>query len=199
MRLVTVLLISLAAAPAVAADMPVKAAPQPVQYYDGWSGFYMGGNAGYFWDVSGFIAGLPTDAPHGPMGGVQIGVDQALAGSNVVVGVRANLDYGSVAASNGPISAKATLAGAIDAKLGLLLSKDVMLYGIGGYAVTNPSITTPDFSFKETASGWNAGVGIETKIPNSKWSTFIEAGYIETGSTAKLQAGYAAGGVNYRF
>jgi outer membrane immunogenic protein len=53
------------AAPAVAADLPVpyKAAPEVVPVYD-WSGFYIGGNAGWgqanvCWDVD--VGGLFTN------------------------------------------------------------------------------------------------------------------------------------------
>lgn len=49
--LVTATFASIAASSALAADLPVKARPMAVAVYD-WTGFYIGGNAGYSWGRS---------------------------------------------------------------------------------------------------------------------------------------------------
>jgi high affinity Mn2+ porin len=51
---------------AVAADMAVKAPPQPVSTAYDWSGFYLGGNVGYAWGKSNFSD--PPDGISGSMG-----------------------------------------------------------------------------------------------------------------------------------
>ena len=80
-------------APALAADMAVKAPPPPpVAAPYNWGGFYIGGNAGYGWGsnsdpsssfvdnngigMAAYFAGgnpVPNVSPKGALGGVQIG------------------------------------------------------------------------------------------------------------------------------
>jgi len=75
------------AAPALAADMAVKAPPTPTaQVYD-WSGFYIGGNIGYsvarnrgtdtllFPNGTVFASEVITQAPAGLIGGGQVGAN----------------------------------------------------------------------------------------------------------------------------
>jgi outer membrane immunogenic protein len=63
------------AAPALAADLPVKAPPPPVNPMYNWSGFYIGGNAGWgqsdnCWNVVTAAGAVFTDACHDRSGGV---------------------------------------------------------------------------------------------------------------------------------
>jgi len=71
------------AAPALAADMPVKAAPPVVAPIYSWAGFYIGANGGWgsshkCWDVTNFLGPIAAiregchDADGGTVGG-QIG------------------------------------------------------------------------------------------------------------------------------
>lgn len=201
MRLVTVLLIALAPVPAFGADLPATKAPAaPVYTSSPWDGLYIGGAGGYAWNTTGFVGGENIiDAPHGPMGGVQVGADYMLGNSNFVIGARADLNLASITAVNGDASAKTNLFGTVDARLGYLLAPTLMVYGVGGLAYAQPRVLNNGLDVKETALGWNLGGGFEAKLPGSKWSTFLEAGYADVGSTAKLQMGYTRAGVNYRF
>ena len=105
--------LALVAAPAFAADLPVKARPAAVAAVYNWTGWYVGGNIGYGWggDTGGlwdsfvdttplavgfgpyFAAGgnvLPGTRPSGVIGGAQVGYNWQLP-SNLVFGVVADL------------------------------------------------------------------------------------------------------------
>ena len=57
------------AGPAMAADMPIKAPPPPVVYYD-WSGAYVGFNVGGVWSEVNRNFQSPTSPGFGPAGGL---------------------------------------------------------------------------------------------------------------------------------
>ncbi len=197
--------------PAMAADLPVKAPPAPAPYYGlSWTGLYAGANGGYGWNVTGitdfagFTAGNP---PQGPMGGAQIGYDKQLD-NLLVIGVRADLDVVSLRTGIAGVSASTTMFGTVDARVGALLSPDIMLYGVGGLAYADPKLSVGPMSSSKTALGWNAGGGLEVRMaPGSKWTGFVEAGYADAGKntidaaglSSHLQFGYAKTGLNYRF
>src|SRR5262245_54695621 len=67
------------AAPALAADMPVKARPSPVAAAYDWSGFYMGIHAGYGWGDTSFtmpgFAGTSEYDANGFVGGGHVGIN----------------------------------------------------------------------------------------------------------------------------
>src|SRR6266478_7684540 len=97
-------------APALAADMAVKARPvAPVAYAPSWTGCYVGGGGGYgLWNKenTGFIDGPPrvqftsttTAGGRGYFGTVGGGCDYqfGLAGLNLVVGAFADYDWSSL-------------------------------------------------------------------------------------------------------
>jgi outer membrane immunogenic protein len=100
--------------PALAADMAMKAPPPPAPTYN-WTGFYIGGNAGYGWndptvtftpnDIASqtFICdsfGLPTCPPvsfssHGALGGLQAGYNWQLDQS-WLTGVETDFQWSNV-------------------------------------------------------------------------------------------------------
>jgi outer membrane immunogenic protein len=87
MKIVTVAaLASIVAAPALAADMAVKAPPKPVVTCN-WCGFYIGGNAGYAWshDPMSTVSTPVPDATLGVIPGVSEGL-AALSTGTVPVG-----------------------------------------------------------------------------------------------------------------
>ncbi len=133
-----VLLATLLASPAAAADLAVKAPPRApaaapiLAPASGWSGFYIGGNAGGAWarddvtwtaNTAGFGAGAFTAAlnaagtgrmsPAGATAGGQIGYNLQL-GSAVVGGIEADINYTdlsrSVTAAVAPPAAAGTTA-----------------------------------------------------------------------------------------
>src|SRR5688572_16226972 len=109
------------AAPAQAADLPVKAPPAAVVVVSTWSGFYVGGNVGAHWLRNGGFSSVPADAAttafwaactaavtcpgtlgrgsgFGVIGGGQIGFNWQV--SNVVFGVEADIQGSSVRADS---------------------------------------------------------------------------------------------------
>ena len=106
--LLSAIVVSVASASAaLAADLPVKApfykAPPPLAY--NWTGFYLGGHAGYGWSHtdqtnitgnSSFPAGYEDTADQkGWLGGVQVGFNYQFP-SNWVVGVEGEFSWGKV-------------------------------------------------------------------------------------------------------
>jgi outer membrane immunogenic protein len=108
----TTALVALAAAPAVAADLAVKAplykAPPPVAYFS-WTGCYVGGNVGGVWvnkdfALDGFTTPLGVGGPgflaggygshtaSSVIGGVQGGCDYQFAGG-FVIGIAGDYDW----------------------------------------------------------------------------------------------------------
>ncbi len=181
-----------AAAPASAADMPVrgpvyKAAPAPVF---NWTGFYFGGHVGYGWgdaavigDVDGFI------------GGLQVGYNWQLS-PNWVFGVEADIAGTDMNSAVGPTHVD--YVGTLRARIGYTWDR-TMIYGTGGLAWSRASIG----GVHDSDTGYALGFGVEWAFaPN--WSTKIEymytafddfagvAGFDIDSSTIKV-------GLNYRF
>lgn len=84
------------AQPAAAADMPVKA-PRAVAAVWSWTGFYIGGNAGYSWGRSdtnvGFFnttTGLPIVPPAGSITNANFNLNGAIAGGQIGYNWQAN-------------------------------------------------------------------------------------------------------------
>jgi outer membrane immunogenic protein len=104
---VSAALLALAAAPAPAADLPVKA-PPPVAVYS-WTGFYVGGNVGYSWgesdtDVGYFVAttGAAIPPPAGSITSSKFDLDGWIAGlqagynwqtGRLVLGIEADIQW----------------------------------------------------------------------------------------------------------
>jgi outer membrane immunogenic protein len=236
----------IAGGPAMAADIGVGAPPPAYAPVNDWSGFYVGGHAGYGWghdpftsSVGGQQGGIPPFLafnvppvtlggidPKGFVGGGHFGYNQQwgswVGGLEVDIsgtamkGSTANSSAGSIASSqistNGvtvitttvtqPVTNTASqsdsfdLLGTARARLGGLVSPNLLLYGTGGLAwtrfVTNTTqaqtvATAANGSFTVNGSttttavqspvwmfGWVAGVGGEAKIYNSNWLFRVE-------------------------
>jgi outer membrane immunogenic protein len=148
-------------APALAADMPVKARPAPVMVaaYD-WSGFYMGVHAGYGWgDTSFTMAGFPAAAEHdanGFVGGGHVGYNWQV--NQVVFGIEGALSIntleGKVTCPNPAFRCENDVdhfwrAGG---RLGLA-SSNWLFYGTGGFARAKVDSHLVTAAGAETSSG----------------------------------------------
>jgi outer membrane immunogenic protein len=97
---------SLCGAPALAADMAVKAPPEPVAAPAyGWTGFYIGGNVGEGWSdnrwistgIPGFVSPGFVDAAYtasGFLGGLQGGYNYQFGWT--VLGIEGDWDWGGL-------------------------------------------------------------------------------------------------------
>jgi outer membrane immunogenic protein len=190
------------AAPALAADLPVKAPPPPVIPMYNWSGFYIGGNAGWgrsddCWNVV-TAAGVPlADGCHDQSGGVvggQIGYRWQMPDNHFVIGMEALGDWANL--RNSHVSAfdpTLTLGAKVDG-LGLFTGQfgfawDTWLWYVkGGAAVTGNSFFVDSTvtgvglaSASSTRWGGAIGTGLEYGFaPN--WSAGIEYDHLFMGS-----------------
>ena len=174
---------AVAAIPAVAADMPVKARPAPavVAVYN-WTGFYIGGQIGYGWGTADYVtpftgARASYDAK-GVLGGGHIGY---LWQTNVIVfGVEGDVNgsgiKGDDARAGGSLdTTKLRIAGSVRGVLGVAVTQ-WLLYGTGGWAAggIDHCFTGANAACVEkTHSGWTAGGGLKYAFtPN--WIAGVE-------------------------
>ena len=185
--------------PAMAADMPVKAAvtkaPVIAPLFD-WSGWYVGVHAGYgwgdkFWTEPAIADPVADYRVDGFLGGVQLGFDRQF--NNVLVGVQGDLSWSGIDGSGLGISdpdegfaTRVKRIATLTARLGYVANRS-LLYVKGGaawaweqhefFAVAGGPVTAV---FNDRRSGWTAGAGLEHAIAD-QWSASIEYNYIDFG------------------
>ena len=177
------------AAPAQAADIPVKAAPPPVVAVYNWTGFYLGVHVGgafgtsvqTFFDPVGPASGT-TDRYDisGIAGGGTAGYNFQF--SNFVIGVEADISAADISGRSSNLNPSyncglvcetdvrwfATLRG----RAGFAFN-NWFIYGTGGWAYANIKSNLNGGIEDHNRSGWTAGGGIEYGfLPN--WSFKIE-------------------------
>ena len=232
-----------AAGPALAADLPLKT-PLPVVAAWNWSGFYIGGHAGYGWGRDSFtnlndpffsgkfpsIASTGFD-PKGYLGGLHAGANWQ--SRSIVAGLEADLSvtnikgsssstttfldpFGSTNIGSVANSGAFDLLGSGRARLGYLITPNILLYGTGGLAWTRfvrntgetvtlssqfiqPAVgralstSTPTWQF-----GWVAGLGAETRLFDTNWLARLEYLHYDFGNTGSAFASSFQGVVSSR-
>jgi outer membrane immunogenic protein len=210
-------------AAAQAADMPAKpvykAPPMAASF--SWTGFYLGGHAGYGWGDESWCRtggigpnGCTTPVPgqnyanvdpKGWLGGVQAGFNWQ--SSQFVFGVEGDVSFtgmdgngpfrtfNSTYVANSDVNYVATLAG----RLGIAFDR-ALIYGKGGFAwmdednwIVNTTAGTVFARTNSVRTGWVAGAGIEYAIADG-WSAKAEYNYMDFGSDTKTIAGSTGGG-----
>ena len=217
-----------AAAPAIAADLPVKAPPPaPIPVFS-WTGFYIGANIGGAWShstITDAITGATFNTDNsGFIGGGQVGFNYQV--NNFVFGVEGDIDGTSlsktgpgIATAFGTLQASAstdwmaTLAG----RVGIAFDR-WLIYAKGGGAWVQNSATLTNLttgasvSGSNTNSGWMAGVGAEWAF-SGPWSAKVEYNHVWLDNFSVGASSIIAGdrfnvsrdidmvkvGVNYRF
>ena len=81
------------ALPALAADLPVKAVAVPQTIYN-WTGFYVGGHAGYGKGMKDYLNSSFDYQVKGFLGGGQVGYNQQVG--NLVFGIEADASWGNI-------------------------------------------------------------------------------------------------------
>jgi outer membrane immunogenic protein len=207
-----VLLASLMAAPAMAADLPVKARPyQPIFAPTTWTGFYVGGQVGYAnadWNnsplvagIGPFVAGVPVGGGSGDgiTGGGHIGYNYQMA--SWVFGIEA--DFNWAAANNSSftlVTAGPGLAfnttrnldhyGTVRGRLGYTVMPNTLVYVTGGWAYGKTDSTISGVGaiggpFVTSASNTHSGwtVGVGADyMITANWIVGAEYKHIDLGS-----------------
>jgi outer membrane immunogenic protein len=179
----------LLAGPALAADLGEPVYKAPIAPVFSWTGWYIGGNAGYGWGestdtrISSNVIGpilqnvFPNLSPKGFIGGGQIGYDWQI--NSWVLGLVADFQGADIKASGSgtfPISPQFNFTETLSQKLNFLGTERVRLgwavnnwlfYGSGGFAYGNVRSSVGDIS----------GIGTVT-----------------AGSNSETHLGWAAGG-----
>jgi opacity protein-like surface antigen len=170
-----------------AADPSLKAAPEAPAAPWSWSGFYVGGHAGYGWANDPFhqVISNPGDptlngiASRGSLGGFQAGANwqrgRGVGGLEIDLSDAdikgATSIFTNMTTSGGVLAAstsdKLALVGSARARLGYLVAPDVLLYGTGGLAfmrldksfLQNQTFPTVPafFAVSSASSSWLSG------------------------------------------
>jgi outer membrane immunogenic protein len=174
--------------------------PPPVMQVFSWTGFYIGGNAGWgFTNGSGtfttaFGADPFTIKNNGFLGGAQVGYNWQTG--PMVFGAEGDFQgtaaSGSLSATSGPTisaTAKTPWFGTLRGRVGYAIDS-VMVYATGGAVYGgsswNGSVSTVGgFSSATTFWTWTAGVGVEAAFWNC-WSAKLE--YLFAGTPSSTPA-----------
>jgi outer membrane immunogenic protein len=202
--LATVALSALIAAPAVAADLAVKApvykAAPPVYVYN-WTGCYVGGNVGGLWARKDWTLRQPGPSFGQPLGshdadswlgGVQGGCNYQFAGG-WVVGIQGDYDWTDAKGSNADLVAigftdhtRIRSLASVTGRVGYAWDRFLgYVKGGGAWERDNYSVIDPAGAIaataSETRSGWTVGVGGEYAFTD--WlSGFAEYDYYDFGT-----------------
>jgi len=205
------------AAPALAADLPVKAPPPMIPPMFNWSGFYIGGDGGWgrsdnCWDVfvpvpqtaltpTGFFPASSgcNDRSGGLVGG-QIGYRWQQPGSHFVWGLEAQGDWANLSRSHVSLFDPFLTLGAKVDGIGLFTGQwgfawDTWLWYVkGGFAVTDNNFfvnnAATGFAASASSTRWGGviGTGIEWAFsPN--WSVGFEYDHLFMGSKDTIFSG----------
>jgi high affinity Mn2+ porin len=197
------------AAPASAADLPVKAKVPAQTVYD-WTGFYVGGHFGY----GGGSLGPDTNAlpeqgvflPHsvtGLIGGYQMGYNRELA-NRVVLGVEADATFTSPLDEAAfarlppmPFNTSLDYVGSVRGRIGYAFG-NWMPYATGGFAWGHTRAEINDGSgavIGHYQPGWTAGVGLEFAV-SGNWSAKLEYDYVGLSGQLYDLSGFGLPNVN---
>ena len=225
MRAVSQLLVSIVAAlispaAASAADMPIKASPPAAAPYN-WTGFYVGGTAGYEFGTSQHCDTNPfcTDRFNvdGFAGGVTAGYNRQMG--NWVAGLEADF---SGAAAKGTTSSVVsfgcglpatcytdlnwfgTVRGRIGPTYGNWFPYLTSGFAYGGLKAGLGTSAPPNgLSASGTETGWALGTGVEYALPIDHWSVKLEYLYFQLGNlfydTAHLCTNFSCTAVHNDF
>lgn len=209
LAIVSSIMLTVSALPAIAADLPVKArpmAPAPMATAYNWTGCYIGGNVGFarhnIDERSITVAGRPFDSDFGSssstnvIGGGQVGCDYQFA-SNFVIGAQGMFDFTNIGSRHTlpafPTFYDETTTKSVftaTGRVGYLIVPQVLAYVKGGAAWarvdTTRFVTVPpptivsESALDQTRKGWTVGGGVEWMIA-SGWSVFGEYNYMDFG------------------
>jgi outer membrane immunogenic protein len=197
---------------------PVYAPPPPPPPYS-WTGFYLGGNAGYGFATGtlavGGVTGLAPATLSGFVGGGQIGANYQLG--NIVLGIEGDFDGTSQkityttlgVAVTETIPWLATVRGRVGVAIDRLLIYTTGGVGFGDFTASAAIPGIGSVSASKSSAALAVGGGIEVGITNNI-SARVEYLYLDTGNVplttiagtsvaGRIQDNLARAGVNYKF
>lgn len=193
--------VALWAAPALAADMPTKAAPFAPVF--NWTGFYVGGQAGFGTGKSMHINQV-TLIGSGLLHPINGFIGGATYGYNVqsgmwVYGLEGDISWSGIKATSASVNGfcgglgvqgcttDLKWLGTDRGRVGYLFTPNNLIYVTGGVAygsvragIDPTACPTCDFETK-THVGWTAGAGIEGKTAMPGWTIKLEYLYVDLG------------------
>jgi outer membrane immunogenic protein len=190
-------------APALAADMAMKAPPLVAPAAPSWTGFYVGLDGGYA-RGNGNLLGDTTDnpcclaRPSGGFGGGFAGYDYQM--NQFLAGIETDFQGAGLSKTNNDLNfgdamrTKTDWFGSVRGRLGLLPSPTFLLYVTGGFAygdvessVAGPVLNGSPFNIDRTAKGSTLGGGAEYKFaPN--FTARVEYQHIDWGRNVPTNA-----------
>lgn len=188
-------LVALASMPAFAADVVMEEPPAPVAPMEQpplntWSGPYAGVTIGY-----GF-SGKANDktagneiSTSGFLGGAFVGYNYQM--ENFVIGAEGDIGYSGIDGDNAGTSVKTGVDGSLRARLGYVVTPDILVYGTAGGAGSRVKVSDGVNSDSNTALGWTAGAGADIKLTESVFGR-VEYRYTDLGTD-----NYDLGGIGH--
>ena len=170
------------AADAVMEPPPAPAVPMEEPPVNTWSGPYAGVTLGY-----GFSGETEADALAGSN---TIGTDGFLLGGfagynyqvgNMVAGAEADIGYSWEEGENAGLTSESGVEGSLRARLGYVVSPNILLYATAGGAAKDLELSGGGFSDNNTMLGWTAGAGADVMVTENIFGR-VEYRYTDFGS-----------------
>lgn len=187
-----------AAGAASAADLPSRKGPVAAPVYMppafSWTGFYVGGNAGYGWGNVNANGWANVGDLDGFVGGGQIGYNYQMG--QFVLGLEADLQFADLSSGSnlGLLSVKTDYFGTVRARAGVAFDR-FMPYITGGWAYGNVKSSIPAIGFSSDRShtgGFAVGAGLEYAVTNNIIAG-VEYLYVDLGEKNIAGAGTKVG------
>ena len=170
------------AADAVMEPPPAPAVPMEEPPVNTWSGPYAGVTLGY-----GFSGETEAEAIAGSN---TIGTDGFLLGGfagynyqvgNMVAGAEADIGYSWEEGENAGLTSESGVEGSLRARLGYVVSPNILLYATAGGAAKDLEVSGGGFSDNNTMLGWTAGAGADVMVTENIFGR-VEYRYTDFGS-----------------
>jgi outer membrane immunogenic protein len=173
--------------PAFAADTvmeepPAPAAPMEEPPVNTWSGPYAGVTLGYGFggetevEEPGVTTSIDTD---GFLAGGFAGYNYQVG--NIVAGAEADIGYSGVEGSNAGLTSESGVEGSLRARLGYVVSPNILLYATAGGAAKDLEVSDGAVSDNNTMIGWTAGGGADVMVTERVFGR-VEYRYTDFGS-----------------
>jgi outer membrane immunogenic protein len=169
-----------------AADLPSQKGPAIVPYIPPplWTGFFIGGQAGYGAAQNSGIA-VYNSSPSGFIGGAHLGYEYQV--NQIVYGFETDIDGSDISSSVfNPVLAKTLgtrvpVQGSVRARVGYVPVPQLLFYATAGGAFADVKhFDEPGYSIASPRGGWTVGGGVEYAITND-WSVRVSYRYADFG------------------